>query len=51
MESGAPGKPFRARLVLNEDGKVEFDFPARAQTEEAAVAEYQKRGPRCDKQA
>jgi len=34
------GKPFRARLVLNEDGKVEFDFPARTQTkEEAAVAE------------
>ena len=33
------GKPFRARLVLNEDGKVEFDFPARAQTKEPAVAE------------
>jgi DNA topoisomerase-3 len=33
------GKPFRARLVLNEDGKVEFDFPARAQTKEAAAAE------------
>src|SRR5262245_9022918 len=33
------GKPFRARLVLNEEGKVEFDFPARAQTKEAAVAE------------
>jgi DNA topoisomerase III len=33
------GKPFRARLVLKEDGKVEFDFPARAQTKEAAVAE------------
>ena len=33
------GKPFRARLVLNEDGKVEFDFPARTQTKEAAVAE------------
>jgi DNA topoisomerase-3 len=34
------GKPFRARLVLNEEGKVEFDFPARTQTkEEAAVAE------------
>jgi DNA topoisomerase III len=32
------GKPFRARLVLN-DGKVEFDFPARAQTKEAAAAE------------
>ena len=33
------GKPFRARLVLNAEGKVEFDFPARAQTKEAAVAE------------
>ena len=32
------GKPFRARLVLN-DGKVEFDFAARAQTKEAATAE------------
>jgi DNA topoisomerase-3 len=25
------GKPFRARLVFTEDGKVEFDFPARPQ--------------------
>src|SRR5437764_7432134 len=33
------GKPFRARLVLNGEGKVEFAFPARAQTKEAAVAE------------
>jgi DNA topoisomerase III len=33
------GKPFRARLVLKDDGKVEFDFPARAQTKEAVVAE------------
>jgi DNA topoisomerase-3 len=33
------GKPFRARLVLNEEGKVEFDFPARTQSKEAAVAE------------
>jgi DNA topoisomerase-3 len=33
------GKPFRARLVLNEEGKVEFDFPARKETKEAAVAE------------
>jgi DNA topoisomerase-3 len=33
------GKPFRARLVLNDEGKIEFDFPARAQTKEAAVAE------------
>ena len=28
------GKPFRARLVLNEEGKVEFDFPVRAQKKE-----------------
>jgi len=33
------GKPFRARLVLNEEGKVEFEFPARAQTAEPAAAE------------
>ena len=33
------GKPFRARLVLNDEGKVEFDFPARAQTKEPAAAE------------
>jgi DNA topoisomerase-3 len=37
------GKPFRARLVLNEDGKIEFDFPARRQgaeqTAEPAAAE------------
>lgn len=33
------GKPFRARLVLNGEGKVEFDFPARAQTEQPAAAE------------
>jgi DNA topoisomerase-3 len=33
------GKPFRARLVLNGEGKVEFDFPARAQSKEPAVAE------------
>jgi DNA topoisomerase-3 len=33
------GKPFRARLVLKEDGKVEFEFPARAKTAEAATAE------------
>ncbi len=33
------GKPFRARLVLNDEGKVEFDFPARTETKEAAVAE------------
>jgi DNA topoisomerase-3 len=36
------GKPFRARLVLNDEGKVEFDFPApraQAQTAEPAAAE------------
>ena len=33
------GKPFRARLVLNGEGKVEFDFPARSQTKEPATAE------------
>jgi DNA topoisomerase-3 len=35
------GKPFRARLVLTPEGKVEFDFPARpqgAQTEEKEPA-------------
>jgi len=32
-------KPFRARLVLNEEGKVEFDFPVRAQAKEPAAAE------------
>jgi len=31
-------KPFRARLVMNEDGKVEFDFPERAATPAAAGA-------------
>ena len=39
------GKPFRARLVLNEEGKIEFEFPgAEAQArrrarEERAAAE------------
>ena len=40
------GKPFRARLVFTDEGKVEFDFPARAtpaegaaQTAEPATAE------------
>ena len=32
-------KPFRARLVLNEEGKVEFDFPVRTQSKEPAAAE------------
>ena len=31
-------KPFRARLVLNEEGKVEFDFPVRTQPKEAETA-------------
>jgi hypothetical protein len=33
------GKPFRARLVLNNEGKVEFDFPASARTKQPAAAE------------
>jgi DNA topoisomerase III len=33
------GKPFRARLVLNSEGKVEFDFPASARTKQPAAAE------------
>jgi DNA topoisomerase III len=34
------GKPFRARLVLNEEGKVEFEFPApRERAAEKAAAE------------
>jgi DNA topoisomerase III len=33
------GKPFRARLVLNSEGKVEFEFPAPARTKEPAAAE------------
>jgi DNA topoisomerase III len=33
------GKPFRARLVLNNEGKIEFDFPARARSKEPAAAE------------
>jgi DNA topoisomerase-3 len=33
------GKPFRARLVLNDEGKVEFEFPARTKTAEPAAAE------------
>jgi DNA topoisomerase III len=33
------GKPFRARLVLNEEDKIEFEFPVRAQTKEPAAAE------------
>ena len=30
------GKPFRARLVLNDEDKVEFDFPQRKKTPVAA---------------
>src|SRR5918912_252624 len=33
------GKPFRARLVLNEEGKIEFEFPARKSAEPAQTAE------------
>jgi DNA topoisomerase-3 len=33
------GKPFRARLVLNDEDKIEFEFPVRAQTKEPAAAE------------
>jgi DNA topoisomerase III len=33
------GKPFRARLVLNNEGKVEFEFPARARSKEPAATE------------
>jgi DNA topoisomerase-3 len=33
------GKPFRARLVLNDEGKVEFEFPARTRTAEPAATE------------
>jgi DNA topoisomerase-3 len=33
------GKPFRARLVLNEEGQVEFEFPARSQSTQPAAAE------------
>src|ERR671939_2077194 len=31
------GKPFRARLVLNDEDKIEFEFPVRAQTKEPAA--------------
>jgi DNA topoisomerase-3 len=31
-------KPFRARLVLGEDGKVEFEFPERAAAGARAAA-------------
>ncbi|HEV8603427.1 MAG TPA: DNA topoisomerase 3 [Gaiellaceae bacterium] len=33
------GKPFRARLVLNNEGKVEFEFPTRARSKEPAATE------------
>jgi DNA topoisomerase-3 len=33
------GKPFRARLVLNDEGKIEFEFPARTQTVQPTVSE------------
>jgi len=33
------GKPFRARLVLNSEGKTEFDFPVPLRTKQPAAAE------------
>src|SRR5207253_1653732 len=33
------GKPFRARLVLNGEGKIEFEFPARSKTVQPTAAE------------
>jgi DNA topoisomerase-3 len=33
------GKHFRARLVLNDEGQIEFEFPARAQTAQPTAAE------------
>jgi DNA topoisomerase-3 len=33
------GKPFRARLVLNDEDKIEFEFPVRAQAKEPAATE------------
>jgi DNA topoisomerase III len=33
------GKPFRARLVLNGEGKIEFEFPTRAQAVQPTAAE------------
>jgi DNA topoisomerase-3 len=40
------GRPFRARLVLTPEGKVEFDFPARAAKDgDSAEAEEQQAEP------
>ena len=40
------GKPFRARLILTPEGKVEFDFPARpARDGESADAEESQAEP------
>src|SRR6184192_1504841 len=33
------GKPFRARLVLNGEGKTEFEFPARTESVQPTAAE------------
>src|SRR5437667_526774 len=33
------GKPFRARLVLNDEDKIEFEFPVRAHSKEPAATE------------
>ena len=38
--SGFPrSKPFRARLVLNSEGKTEFEFPVSARSREPAAVE------------
>jgi len=41
------GKPFRARLLLKEDGKVEFEFPVskRRQAEQAEEQEHREEQP------
>ena len=40
------GKPFRARLVLTPDGKVEFDFPPRPSRDgDSAPADEQTAEP------
>jgi DNA topoisomerase-3 len=33
------GKPFRARLVLNDEGKIEFEFPTRTAAVQPTAAE------------
>ena len=36
------GKPFRARLLLKEDGKVEFEFPVSKRRQQEQEAEEGK---------